>query len=558
MVKTMSRTASVSMNFGGVKIPHNAYIMTSSITINILSLAMPIALLQVYDRILPNHTIDTMFMLAGGIVTALLMELFLRIARQRIFSTRSAQYEISESRRAIFHLLDSDIQAFQTHTSGAHMERLNSIASLRDFASGQIMVSLYDIPFVVIYLGIILYIGGILTLVPLVSILAIVLLALPAIRMARTSLLRVAEAEDKRLSFIISLLSGIQSVKAMALEHPLLRRYEKLQERRLGENRSAELSAQHLGEIGQCVVQVAGLLTVGFGSLLVLRGQLSVGGLSACVLLVGRALSPMQNILQLWSRLQQAAIAREQMDALYAMPRERHAMGTADANQTQPRMVLSGLSFGFKPEQEVLSGIDLELSKGEIIALVGPNGSGKTTLLSLMGGFYQPSRGRITLDGLDLDQYDPESVREAIAFLPQQEILFRGTITENITLFRPEYDELALVAAERAGISDLIHALPHGFATFVGDGATEPLPRGLAQRIAVARALIHKPRIILFDDANSAVDDEGDRHLFGLMNELRTECALVLVSHRPAVLKLADRIYRLADGQLDRTLEFAL
>ncbi|WP_445376343.1 peptidase domain-containing ABC transporter [Niveispirillum fermenti] len=497
-----------------------------------------------------------MSVLAIGVVVALILDFCLRLLRQRIFGALGAKFEAGENIRAVSHMMDADLRTFQSHSSGAHMEFLGSIATLRDFASGQIMISLYDIPFIAIYLALIFYIGGPLVLIPIVGVAFLCITAVPALRHARDALSRITKVEDRRLSFVISLLTGIQSVKAMALEQPLLRRYENLQESRLEEHRAAELSAQHLAEQGQFTVQFASLLTVGFGSLLVLNGNLSVGALSACMLLVGRSLAPMQSIMQFWSRLQSASIARDQLNQIYAMPKAEMAGGVEDATLTEPHLVLENVHFGFKSDDDLLAGIDLDIRRGEIIALVGANGSGKSTLLSIAAGFYQPTQGRVLLDGRELSAYTPDSLRQAIALLPQHEILFRGTITENITMFRPEMEDAALAAAERVGISELIHALPHGFSTFVGDGATEPLPRGLAQRIAVARALMNRPRIVLFDDASSAVDDEGDRCLFTLLNEVRGDCIIILVSHRPASLKLADRIYSLADGKLDLTQEF--
>ncbi|MFV3130966.1 peptidase domain-containing ABC transporter [Niveispirillum sp. KHB5.9] len=487
---------------------------------------------------------------------ALALDFGLRLLRQQIFGVLGARFETRENIRAVSHMMDSDLRGFQAHSSGTHMEFLGSISTLREFASGQIMISLYDVPFIAIYLGLIIYIGGPLAAIPVVGMLFLCVTALPELRHAHTALTRITQVEDRRLSFIISLLTGIQSVKAMALEQPLLRRYERLQEDRLTEHKQAELSGQHLAELGQFTVQIAGLLTVGFGSLMVLDGALSVGGLSACMLLVGRALAPMQSIMQFWSRLQSASIARRQLSQIYEMPLAARGAGTQDATATEPQLALEGIHFGFENGNDLLDGIDLDVRRSEIVALVGANGSGKSTLLSIVAGFYTPSQGRLLLDGRELTDYEPESLRHAIALLPQHEILFRGTITENITMFRPELEEAAMMAAERVGLLDLIHALPHGFSTYVGDGATEPLPRGLAQRIAVARALMNRPRIILFDDANSAVDDDGDRSLFALLNEVRSESLVILVSHRPAVLKLADRIYSLSDGKLDLTQEF--
>lgn len=547
----------VDLQGGAVpKIGLHAQVLLASAILNTAALAMPLAVLQVYDRIIPNHSANTAAVLFAGVLTALAAETLLRLIRSHILGRLAAHYELTTHCHAVSHLFATSLRAFESQPAGVHMERLNTITMLRDHASGQALLALYDLPFATVYLVLIWYLGGPLIAVAVAGLLAMVVVAGIGNHLSRVALSDVATMEDNRSGFVISMFSGIQSVKAMALELPLLRRYEKLQAQRLSAHGAADLGSQHLTENSQFVAQMTSMATVAFGSLLVLDGRLSIGGLSACTLLVGRLLAPAQGLTQMWARRQSWVISRDKLGELFSLPAATatDSVGALDATLALPVLTLENVSFGF--DRPVLQDINMEIRPGETIAFVGPNGGGKSTLLSLIAGLYRPTSGRILLDGTPFDDYDPASLRRTIAFLPQQETLFRGTIEENITMFEPDLAPMMLKAAERIGITDTIKAMPHGFSTVVGDGATDPLPRGLAQRIAIARALIHHPRILLFDDANSAVDDQGDTHLLTLFDQLHTECALVIVSHRPAMLKRANHIYRLSDGMLDRTPEF--
>ncbi|MBP2233183.1 ATP-binding cassette subfamily C protein LapB [Azospirillum agricola] len=535
----------------------HAQVVAISAVVNIAALAMPVAVLQVYDRIIPNHSQNTAVVMVAGVTLALLAEFILRVARSHILGRLATRFERTMNRRAVSHLFATDLKTFETLPAGTHLERMGAIATLRDHASGQTLLAIYDVPFAAVSLALIAYFGGALVAVPLAGMALMGVVALISGRDAQAVQAAVARTEDQRSSFIIGLFSGIQSVKAMALEVPLLRRYEAIQAKRLAATTNAELGGQHLSESGQFIAQLSSLGTVAFGSLLVLGGTLSIGGLSACTLLVGRTLAPAQGLMALWLRRQSMEVATAKLNDLFDLPAAAPATGILDASTATPRLTLDSVSFGFSAGRTVLRAVDLEVRQGEIVALVGPTGGGKSTLLSLIAGLYQPTGGRVLLDGLPLDVYDPATLRGVIALLSHRETLFRGTVIDNITMFQPEKLPAAMVAAERVGIVDTIHAMPHGFATMVGDGATDPLPRGLAQRIAIARALVQKPRVILFDDANASADDQGDKVLLSLLDSMQSDCAMLFISHRPLMLKRATRIYRLSDGQLDRTPELA-
>jgi ATP-binding cassette subfamily C protein LapB len=219
--------------------------------------------------------------------------------------------------------------------------------------------------------------------------------------------------------------------------------------------------------------------------------------------------------------------------------------------KVQGRITLENVSFRFGDKAPfVISDVDIDIGEGECIGIAGGNGSGKSTLLALMQGALRPSVGRVLVDGHDVAAYDPQTVREQIAYLPQSGVLFQGTILQNITLFRPEFDDVAVEMAALLGLDEVVATMAFGFDTPVGDGAYDSLPRGIKQRIAIARALVNNPRCVLFDEANTAIDTTGDNFMRVWLERAKGKRTLVLVTHRPSLLKLADRVFDLDAGRL--------
>ncbi|MBB4266587.1 ATP-binding cassette subfamily C protein LapB [Roseospira visakhapatnamensis] len=463
----------------------------------------------------------------------------------------ASQYETRTSVKAARHLLTSDLAAFERVSPGRHLERLAAISRLRDHGSGQALLSVYDIPFIFGFLALIWTLGGSLVIVPLAGLLLLSLAAIPASRASRLALDDAAQTDDDRYDFLIATLSGLQAIKMVGAERALQRRYEALQERRLTAQGTAYASSQKLSEIGQFVVQLSTIGTIGFGSTLVLDGRISIGALSACTLIVGRFLALSHSLILSLSRQQASGVAKDQVRSLFAVPVTRVAMGSLDASSAEPHLSMRDVafSFGTQGERRVLENATLDLTVGRPVGLIGDNGSGKSTLLTLLAGLYQPEAGEIRLGGRLLTDYSEDSLRRTITLVSQQETLFSGTILDNITMFRPWLTEAALSTADRTGLSDVVMGLPKGLATLVGEGATDTLPRGVMQRISLSRALTQSPRVLLFDDANSAIDDRGDQRIAALFQDLRQSCAILIVSHRPSILNLADQVVRLAHGR---------
>lgn len=522
----------------------------ASLFLNILGLAMPMSLLQVYDRILPNKSTGTMVLLLLGVLGALALETVLNFGRSWVTGWVGARFEHKAGCEALRRLVMTGIDHFEKEGSGVHLERMNSLGTVREFYAGQALLTLMDLPFALLYLGLVAMMGGHLVLVPIVLLVAFGIAAMKVGTSLRDAIQKRITADDRRFNFIIEVLGGIHSVKAMSMEAQMVRRYERLQEGCAeGYYRVALKSANALG-VSSFFSQMTTIAVAAFGSLLVMDGTMTTGGLAACSLLAGRAMAPLQKALGVWTRFQTFLLARERLDEIFKLPEEA-AAGLPKLESARGRLQLENVSFRFNDKSpDVISDASITIEEGECVAILGGNGSGKTTLLTLMQGALRPRSGRLLLDGEDVTGFDPQSVRDKIAYLPQMGVLFQGSILQNITMFRPELDDVAVETAALLGLDEVVSTMPMGFDSNVGDGAYDSLPRGIKQRIAIARALVNNPRIVLFDEANTAVDSAGDNFLRVWLERAKGKRTLVLVTHRPSLVKLADRSFDLDHGRL--------
>jgi len=542
----------VSRLGGAARLPGNMFDMIgASVFINVLSLALPITLLQVYDRILPNTGKSTLTLLVLGVVTALFLELILRMARAHVSGWIGARFEHLSSCAAMQRMLYSNMAAFERQGAGAQMERLTALNQLKEFYAGQAVLTVFDLPFAVLFLGIIAYLAGELVIVPIVLITCFAITAQIFGMKLRRALKDRQMADERRFNFIIEVLSGIHTVKSMAMETQMLRRYERLQEGCAHAAHRVTLDSASSMSIGSFFSQMSLFLVVGFGAVFVINGQLTVGGLAACTLLSGRAMQPLQKAVGIWARFQSVSLARERVREIFSLPLDQRD-GLPALAEFKGGVELENVSFSYGDEKspKILTDISIKVEPGEAIGITGGNASGKTTLLYTMMGALQATEGRVLFDGLDVQDIDLKKLGGQIAYLPQEGVLFNGTILENITMFNDERTDEAMEMSAMLGLDAVVAHMPMGFDSKVGDGATDALPRGIKQRVAIARALLSRPRVVLMDEANTAMDSAGDAVLRDVLARLRGHRTLIMVTHRPSMLNLCSRIYDLDAGVL--------
>ena len=522
----------------------------ASLTINLLSLALPVMTLQIYDRVLTHNGVGTLRVLAIGVGAVIVLEVVLRLARAYMTTWSSAVFEHDATCRAFKHLTDAQPASLGDVGPGEHLQRLAAVGRLRDFVGGQALVSLIDLPFVLIFLGLVAYLAGPLVFVPLVLLGTFALLAWALGHRLKATLVERDRVGDERIGFIIETLSGIHTVKSLGIEASFCRRHERLQSALTERNYHVAMASSGAAVLAALFSQIMMISVTLVGAPMVIMQNLTVGTLVACVLLSGRIMQPLQRALGVWTRLQDVQLAQKQYRAIFALP----TIDKLDPSQEvakQGRLELSGVSFRFDDEAPFLfEDVDLSLERGQSISIGGPHGSGKTILLQVMAGLLAPTAGRVLVDDVEPVRCASEVLADHIGYVATDGVVFQGTIRENLTGFDIKGDDSAMEIADLLGIDDAVSKLPAGYDTQLNAGAAEAIPPGLRQLIAIGRVLAHKPRILLFDSADKGLDKEGYNQVFRLLGRLKGKVTMVIVSDDRNFLRLAQDEYVLADGYL--------
>ena len=519
---------------------------------NVLSLALPVVILQVYDRVIPNGSLNSLVLFVAGLGCVLVVDAILNLVRSYLTAWCSARVQHVLGCAAVRRMLETDIKSLEAEGPGARLQRLRSIDNLRSFYAGQEIHLLIDLPFAFLFIGLIAMVAWQLAAVQLAVIAVLVGAAVLSGLALRRSLERRSRTDEQRHNFVIEVLNGIHTIKSIGAEALMARRYERLQSSSAETTYWVALFSAIARIIGATFSQMTIVVVGAYGSTLVMDGRISVGALAACTFLAGRAAQPLLRALGVWTQFQNVRIAREQVRAIFDLPtddRDDVAVGHAIGGSLR----LEGVSFGYGADHGgVLDDVSLEIEPGEAIGITGNNGAGKTTLLWLLLGLLKPNGGRVLMDGIDVRRHDPAMLRRHVAYLPQNGVLFQGTILENLTMFEASRAERAKQIAAQLGLAEIVGRLPKGYDTILNDSPDEGLPVGVRQRIAIARALVplEEPRLIVFDEANGYLDQASDELFRRLLVDLRGHCTLVLASHRPSYLALADRVYVLRNGKL--------
>lgn len=528
-----------------------AAVLLASFCSNILALALPIMTLQVYDRILVNGSMSTMTMLAAGVVLAVMMEWMLRVARSYVMGMAGAQFEMQTSEEALRRVLAADLKDSERHEAGEYLEGLSAIGRVRDFYSGHLVTALVDMPFIAIYLMLIGYLAGPMVWVPMGLLVMFGLIVWVLGRHMR-SLVRLREESDShRYSQVIEMLTGLHSVKALALEAKMQRIYERLLVEGSGRDYALSMTGGLANMLGGIMSQIMMVAVVVSGAPMVIQGDMSMGALIACLLLAGRLTQPLMRALSLWAHFQEVRLAREQMATLYALKED--GTGSDDADGIPQRIgeftrvtgavKLQDVSFRYQENSRwLLREVQLDIEAGQMVALMGGDVVAKTAFLELLAGLYAPEEGKVLVDDLPVAKLMDGIRARHVAYVPADAVIFRGTILENICQFNPVHEAKARQLAEWMGIADDVAKLPMGYETPLSpSGQGDEISPGLRQRIAIVRAFAPHPRLILLDNADHALDRDGYNSLFELLGQVKGAATVVLVSDDQNLLRIADR-----------------
>lgn len=537
--------------------PLSPPILVGSIAINFFALATPLALLQVYDRIIPNQAVETLTIIVMGLVGIMCVDAVFRYARSCLVIWYAAQLDHALNVTLVDRFLETPSQQFEKETPGGYMDKLGAIETIRDFEGGQSRLLMLDLPFVSAFLALIWIIGGSLVFVPIALFGVLVVVTAISGSALRKVLSDRWEFDDRRYSFIVETLNGIPAIKSMAMEPQIQRRYERL----LQTGASATYRTIELGGIAQSFGAVFAGVTmvsvVSVGALLVIDGTLSMGSLAACTLLSGRTIQPLLKGLSLWTQLQSVDVAREKAASLLDLP---GGIATDNENSIPAlagQIELRDVSFRYgEGLPDIITNVSAKFRPGEMISITGGDNSGKSTFIRLISGELAPTSGKVMVDGMEVTGPHQKALSKWVAYIPPHPVTFQGTILENLSMFQTgDAIDNARLAAQAIGLEEDIHRLPEGYDTKVNTGIAEQMPMGFLQRMTIARALAQKPQILMFDEANNTLDAGGDRKVMKALEVLKGGPTIIVITHRPSLMRLADRRLNLTNGCLQEETE---
>ncbi|OEZ93383.1 toxin RTX-I translocation ATP-binding protein [Janthinobacterium sp. HH107] len=530
-------------------------VLLISFVLQLIGLATPLFFQVVMDKVLVNHAMQTLNVVAIGLVCAIVFEAALSLIRTYVFARTSSKIDVELGARLFRHLLALPIAYFQARRVGDSVARIHELENIRSFLTGNAMTLVLDLLFSFIFIAAMLWYSAALSVVVLASIPIYAVLSMLLTPVLRGRLNDKFNRSAENQSFLVETISGVDTVKAMAVEP----RWQQQWEKQLAGYVSAGLSANNIGMLASGgVTLVSKLVTAAimwWGATLVIDGRMTVGELVAFNMLAGQVASPILRLAQLWNDFQQVGISMSRLgDILNA----RTEAGSQDAGNQKARLPrIAGaidfqqVGFRYRPDAaEVLREVSIAIAPGEVIGIVGRSGSGKSTLTRLAQRLYIPERGKVLIDGQDIAVIDTASLRRQIGVVLQENILFNRSVRDNIALSDPALPIDAVIAvAKLAGAHDFICELPEGYDTMVGEHGTG-LSGGQRQRIAIARALIGDPRILIFDEATSALDYESEKIIQDNMRGICAGRTVLIIAHRLSAVREANRIVVMERGQV--------
>ena len=529
-------------------------VLVASLMINILALGLPIVILQVYDRIIPNQAMESFSLLMAGLIIVIIIDSLLKIFRSMLLSWEGARFDHRESLHAMNHILDAESTAYSSKPTSFYLDKMHALEKIQEFYSSQSILLAMDLPFVFIFLTLIWVIAGPLILIPLVLLGIFFAVSSKVGNHLHAALKQRSTMEERRQNFIVETLTGIHTIKSMAMESLMLRRYERLQKQSAESVCELAKINSTVQGIGATISQLAVVCFASIGSIYVIDGVLTIGALAAGTMLSSRVLQPGLNAMNIWTQFQSVRLAHDKVAELYAIAEEKSGSIKSEEG-IEGKIELKNVTFKYPTQKEnLLEDISLTINAGDSISITGNNGVGKSTLISLLSGFLHPDTGEVKLDGRDIFDYEFEFLRAQIGIVPQRGLLFEGTILENMTLYREGHAiDQAIELSKILGLDEIITRLPSGLDTQVGGAAVDTLSEGVRQKIIMVRSLVGHPKIMLFDDANANFDIKNDSRLYKVIEQFKQEKTLVIVSHRPSFLRLCNRHFKLQDKKLIET-----
>ncbi len=526
-------------------------VLVASLLINLFALASPLFVMNVYDRVVPNHAIETLWVLAIGIVIVYLFDFIMKGLRGYFIDVAGKRADIILSASIFEKALGIKMES-RPPSVGAFANNLHEFESFRDFLTSATLSTLIDLPFLLIFITVIYSLGGDLALIPLAVLPVAIIISIALQNPLKKTITELFQYSAQKGATLVESLSNLDSIKSTGAESQIQRQWEQ----NIGHIARLSLKSRFISSIAVnfsiFLQQLASVAIVVYGVYKISDGELTMGGLIACTILTGRALAPVSQIASLLTRYHQARTSLESLNKLMSLPVEReHEKKYLHRPAFKGEIEFKNINFSY-PDQplKALDNISFKIKAGERVGIIGRIGSGKSTLEKLMLNLYQAQEGSILIDGTDIRQLDPTDLRRQIGYIPQDISLMFGSVKDNITLGSPFVDDSAILnAAEIAGVTHFVNKHPAGFDLPVGERGGN-LSGGQRQSIAVARALLLSPSIFIMDEPTNSMDNSTEELFKQQFAKERNKQTLILITHRSSLLTLVDRLIVMDGGKI--------
>lgn len=504
----------------------------ATLSLNMLALAMPLVILQIFDRVISNTSVHTLVLLILGLFIVIAFETILRTARVVLLSSVSETYELAQTAKFVDRTLAADPTSYAKTTEAEHLERFAAIGKLRDFYAGQGRLASIELPFAVLFIAMIGLIGGWLIVVPILGVILLLWFTGVLVRYQETIFEERNTLDARRYAFLIEVLSQIGSIKLNTMEKQMLRRFEMMQSKSTDNSRWTILFSGLSQSFGAVYAQAA-LVSLGlFGGFLVIRGNIGMAELAACMLLNGRTIQPFVKMLGVWAQSESIAASEKKLRAALTIK----APALVDDQQpalSSGRIDIEDLTISYaESASPVIQNLSATVSPGDCLSIIGEDGTGKMTLLKVIMGEMKPEAGRVLVDGEPVSAVWPPRGKGGITMVGMKPVIFNGTILQNISAFGDgESIERALEVSRALGLEDHVHRLPMGYNTALGENSRFFLDASSQKLVALVRAFVVQPKVLVLHDPTYGVDHKARLKLVEHITEGLGDMTVVAVTH---------------------------
>jgi ATP-binding cassette subfamily B protein len=528
-------------------------VLIASFFVQLFGLVNPLMIQIIIDKVIVQNSPDTLHVLGVLLVGVAIFEAILTSLRTYLFVDTTNRIDMALGSEIIDHLLRLPLRYFEKRPVGELATRINELENIRSFLTGTALTVVLDAIFSVVYIVVMFIYSWVLTLVTLGVIPLFVLLTIFVSPIVRRQLRSKAERQAETQSYLVEVLSGISTVKAQNIELRARWRWQERYGRYVSEGFQNVLTSTAAGSVSNLLNKFSALLVLWVGAYLVLDQKLTLGQLIAFRIISGYVTGPLLRLAQIWQNFQATALSLERLSDIVDSPQEADESDRSNIPlpAVQGDVKYENVSFRFAASGPLqLSNVSVEITAGTFVAIVGQSGSGKSTLTKLLARLYEPDAGRIVVDGYDISKVELYSLRRQIGIVPQETLLFDGTVQENIALTNPDASSEEIIeAAKIAAAHDFIMGLPMGYNTRVGERGSA-LSGGQRQRIAIARTVLHSPRLLILDEATSALDYDAERQVCLNLAQAYQGRTVFFITHRLTTIRNADVILMMDKGAI--------